>query len=105
MVLTSLGQTEHKVASDIVWTMNFGVGTDRNHVLPTMRQLEPRMHQFWASFECHAETMLLEEKPAHHPLEPLDVALKHTGWMPPAYLYSLTKSAKVEKEDVSLTVI
>jgi hypothetical protein len=57
MVLTSLGQTEHKVASDIVWTMNFGVGTDRNHVLPTTRQLEPRMHQFWASFECHAETM------------------------------------------------
>ena len=39
---------------------------------------------------------LLEEKPAHHPLEPLDVALKHTGWMPPAYLYSLAESAKVE---------
>ena len=39
---------------------------------------------------------LLEEKPAHHPLEPLDVALKHTGWMPPAYLYSLAVSAKVE---------
>ena len=39
---------------------------------------------------------LLEEKPAHHPLELLDVALKHTGWMPPAYLYSLTESAKVE---------
>ena len=38
----------------------------------------------------------LEEKPAHHPLEPLDVALKHTGWMPPAYLYSLAESAKVE---------
>jgi hypothetical protein len=40
--------------------------------------------------------LVLEEKPAHHPLEPLDVALKHTGWMPPAYLYSLTESAKVE---------
>ena len=40
---------------------------------------------------------MLEEKPAHHPLEPLDVALKeHTGWMPPAYLYSLAESAKVE---------
>ena len=39
---------------------------------------------------------MLEEKPAHLPLEPLDVALKHTGWMPPAYLYSLTESAKVE---------
>ena len=39
--------------------------------------------------------LLLEEKPAHHPLEPLDVALKHTGWMPPAYLYSLAESAKV----------
>jgi hypothetical protein len=39
---------------------------------------------------------MLEEKPAHHPLEPLDIALNHTGWMPPAYLYSLTKSAKVE---------
>jgi len=40
--------------------------------------------------------IVLEEKPAHHPLEPLDVALKHTGWMPPAYLYSLAESAKVE---------
>jgi hypothetical protein len=40
--------------------------------------------------------LMLEEKPAHHPLEPLDVALKHTGWMPPAYLYSLAESAKVE---------
>lgn len=39
---------------------------------------------------------MLEEKPAHHPLEPLNVALKHTGWMPPAYLYSLAESAKVE---------
>jgi len=39
---------------------------------------------------------MLEEKPAHHPLEPLDVALKHTGWMPPAYLYSLAESAKVK---------
>jgi FtsP/CotA-like multicopper oxidase with cupredoxin domain len=42
------------------------------------------------------QKQLLEEKPAHHPLEPLDVALKHTGWMPPAYLYSLAESAKVE---------
>ena len=33
---------------------------------------------------------MLEEKPACVPLELLDVALKHTGWMPPAYLYSLT---------------
>jgi hypothetical protein len=57
MVLTSLGQTEHKVASDIVWTMNFGVGTDQNDALPTTRWLEPRMHQFWAGIECHAETM------------------------------------------------
>jgi hypothetical protein len=39
---------------------------------------------------------MLEEKPACVPLELLDVALKHTGWMPPAYLYSLTESAKVE---------
>ena len=46
--------------------------------------------------DCWAEFTLLEEKPAHHPLEPLDVALKHTGWMPPAYLYSLAESAKVE---------
>ena len=37
-----------------------------------------------------------KEKPAHLPLEPLVVALKHTGWMPPAYLYSLAESAKVE---------
>jgi hypothetical protein len=28
MVLTALGQTEHKVASDIVWTMDLGVGMD-----------------------------------------------------------------------------
>jgi len=35
---------------------------------------------------------VLEEKPA----QPLDVALKHIGWMPPAYLYSLAESAKVE---------
>ena len=41
-------------------------------------------------------SVMLEEKPAHHPLEPLNVALKHTGWMPPAYLYSLAESAKVE---------
>ena len=27
---------------------------------------------------------------------PVGAALKHTGWMPPAYLYSLTVSAKVE---------
>ena len=44
----------------------------------------------------HFLNNMLEEKPAHHPLEPLDVALKHTGWMPPAYLYSLAESAKVE---------
>jgi hypothetical protein len=42
---------------------------------------------------------MLEEKPAHHPLEPLDVALKHTGWMPPAYLY-LLESAKVERRRI-----
>ena len=39
---------------------------------------------------------MFEEKPAHVPLELIDVALKHTGWMPPAYLYSLTESAKVK---------
>jgi hypothetical protein len=27
----------------------------------------------------HFLNKMLEEKPAHHPLEPLDVALKHTG--------------------------
>jgi len=58
MVLTALGQTEHKVASDIVWTMNLGAGVDRYGVLPTTRRLEPRMHQFWARFVMlHAETM------------------------------------------------
>jgi hypothetical protein len=31
------------------------------------------------------EHFVLEEKPAHHPLEPLDVALKHTG-LDAAYL-------------------
>jgi hypothetical protein len=30
---------------------------------------------------------MLEEKPAHHPLEPLDVTLKHTG-LDAAYLLS-----------------
>ena len=49
---------------------------------------------------------LLEEKPAHHPSEPLDVTLKHTG-LDAAYLLStiiasLASSARVEKEDVSL---
>jgi len=29
MVLTALGQTENKVASGIVWTMNLGAGVDR----------------------------------------------------------------------------
>jgi len=38
MVLTALGQTEHKVASDIVSTMDLGVGVDRYRVLPTTRQ-------------------------------------------------------------------
>jgi len=38
MVLTALGQTEHKVASDIVWTMNLGAGVDRYGVLPTTRR-------------------------------------------------------------------
>jgi cytochrome b involved in lipid metabolism len=32
-------------------------------------------------------TWVLEEKPAHHPLEPLDVTLKHTG-LDAAYLLS-----------------
>ena len=57
MVLTALGQTEEKVSSDIVRTMNLGAGVDRYGVLPTTRQIEPRMHPFWARFECHAETM------------------------------------------------
>jgi hypothetical protein len=38
---------------------------------------------------------MLEEKPAHHPLEP--VALKHTGWMPPAYL--LFKGGDTNSDD------
>ena len=38
MVLTALGQTKNKVASDIVWTMNLGAGVDRYRVLPTTRQ-------------------------------------------------------------------
>jgi hypothetical protein len=33
------------------------------------------------------EYQLLEEKPAHHPLEPLDVTLKHTC-LDAAYLLS-----------------
>ena len=55
MVLTARGQTEHKVASGIVWTMNLGASVGRYRVLPTTRWIEPRMHQFWARFECHAE--------------------------------------------------
>jgi len=46
MVLTALGQTKHKVASDIVWTMDLGVGMDWNGVLPIMRRLEPHMCHF-----------------------------------------------------------
>ena len=38
MVLTALGQTEKKVASDIVWTTDLGAGVDRYVVLPTTRQ-------------------------------------------------------------------
>jgi hypothetical protein len=34
-----------------------------------------------------SEPSVLEEKPAHHPLEPLDVTLKHTG-LDAAYLLS-----------------
>jgi len=54
----------------------------------------------------HFLNKMLEEKPAHHPSEPLDVTLKHTG-LDAAYLLStiiasLASSARVEKEDVSL---
>jgi len=38
MVLTALGQTENKVASNIVWPMNLGAGVDRYGVLPATRQ-------------------------------------------------------------------
>jgi len=48
---------------------------------------------------------MLEEKPTHLPLEPLDAALKHTGWMPPAYLYSLAESAKVEGRRISMVIL
>jgi len=33
MVLTALGQTEHKVAFYIVWTTDLGAGVDRYGVL------------------------------------------------------------------------
>jgi len=46
MVLTALGQTEHKVASDIVWTMDLGVGMDCYGELPITRRLEPHMCHF-----------------------------------------------------------
>ena len=57
MVLTALGQTEHKVASDIVWTMDLGVGMDWNGVLPITRRLEPHMCHFCGILSGHAETM------------------------------------------------
>ena len=46
MVLTSLGQTENKMASDIVSTMGLGAGVDRYGVLPTTCRIEPRMTSF-----------------------------------------------------------
>ena len=63
-----------------------------------LRKFDPTKHRTagLCFIEKDSRVLLLEEKPAHHPLEPLDVALKHTGWMPPAYLYSLAESAKVE---------
>ena len=38
--------TRWHVASDIVWTMDFGVGMDWNGVLPITRRLEPHMCHF-----------------------------------------------------------
>ena len=46
MVLTSLRQTRHKVASNIVWTVDLGVEMDWNGVLPITRRLESHMCHF-----------------------------------------------------------
>ena len=56
MIMTAHGQNEHRMAFDIVWTIDLGAGMDRNGVL-SKRRLEPRIHNFFTNFECHAETM------------------------------------------------